>query len=611
MERYQYEPLQDQGQDIRLITLLPGEFDDQIRVQIRHVPLLAKEIAKMPTILTGWNVYETRERRIIFWGPDRNKSWDHPDPDFSPELYGDRQDREVASVDFAALSYEWGPEQNMEDIHVLAADGSTTRGKLKSSFNRLRLSGKTKGLKKAGFTSRLPVRQNIAIALRHIRHTTTRSHFWVDAISINQDDTSERSRQVSRMQEIYSLAPRVIVWLGESSSTSTAALSTLEYLGGQCLLYYLIRHPEARERDRWDPRTPLPYDIQTWNAISELYGRSYFNRLWIWQEIVLADDRAVVYCGGEKLDWPTFRRAVVRTFQQQSNMPEQLRRRFQHVNALAMFGTDYALDSYMYETRNQQCADPRDRIYAIRGLLDRGLANRITPDYGRTVADVYKDAVLAFLEIDGFLDLVNQCDIGSRAIVRLPSHHPPYKLELLGVRCATLEHVGAQAIDPECVGKTLKMMRDWFPEDLCDARYIIGESLVDVHATILCGNVLADAFVRNEGYITRADARKSYLAYISPKDDGSEESNREIADDRYVQSILGRSWGSVLLKTREGYVGTGPPSAKQGDVVCVLLGSSLPLLLRTALPKDFQVVGAVYMHGLMQGEAFLGYLPSP
>jgi hypothetical protein len=42
-----------------------------------------------------------------------------------------------------------------------------------------------------------------------------------------------------------------------------------------------------------------------------------------------------------------------------------------------------------------------------------------------------------------------------------------------------------------------------------------------------------------------------------------------------------------------------------------LLGSDLPVLLRPTVSGDFIVVGSCFVHGLMDGEALLGAIPSP
>lgn len=49
----------------------------------------------------------------------------------------------------------------------------------------------------------------------------------------------------------------------------------------------------------------------------------------------------------------------------------------------------------------------------------------------------------------------------------------------------------------------------------------------------------------------------------------------------------------------------------QGDYVCVLLGTELPIVLRPTTSGEFLIVGSYFIHGLMDGEALLGPIPSP
>ncbi|KAK3081087.1 hypothetical protein LTS18_010359 [Coniosporium uncinatum] len=55
--------------------------------------------------------------------------------------------------------------------------------------------------------------------------------------------------------------------------------------------------------------------------------------------------------------------------------------------------------------------------------------------------------------------------------------------------------------------------------------------------------------------------------------------------------------------TRDGRVGLGPVDLQEGDTVAILYGGKWPFVLR---PKGdhYLFIGACYIHGLMQGEAF-------
>jgi hypothetical protein len=56
------------------------------------------------------------------------------------------------------------------------------------------------------------------------------SLMWIDAICINQTDPAERASQVLLMDEIYSKASRVIVWLGKDESDVKETLLILTHV---------------------------------------------------------------------------------------------------------------------------------------------------------------------------------------------------------------------------------------------------------------------------------------------------------------------------------------------------------------------------------------------
>lgn len=61
------------------------------------------------------------------------------------------------------------------------------------------------------------VTKNLYLALRRLRRFAAIRRVWVDQICIDQGANDERSNQVSRMGEIFSLASNVLIWLGESA----------------------------------------------------------------------------------------------------------------------------------------------------------------------------------------------------------------------------------------------------------------------------------------------------------------------------------------------------------------------------------------------------------
>jgi len=78
------------------------------------------------------------------------------------------------------------------------------------------------------------------------------------------------------------------------------------------------------------------------------------------------------------------------------------------------------------------------------------------------------------------------------------------------------------------------------------------------------------------------------------------------------------SYGAILsatcdnrsfFVTKGGSVGIAPLSARPGDMVCVLLGCYSTVLLRQTRDDTYQLVGQSYMSGVNAGEALLGPLP--
>jgi len=61
---------------------------------------------------------------------------------------------------------------------------------------------------------RLLVTNNCEEALRHLRLPTKERRLWVDAITIDQGNSTEKEAQVKLMGDIYRAAKQTVVWLG-------------------------------------------------------------------------------------------------------------------------------------------------------------------------------------------------------------------------------------------------------------------------------------------------------------------------------------------------------------------------------------------------------------
>jgi hypothetical protein len=279
MPEYVYHGLNTRANEIRLLTLLPGSSDSPIQIYIEHaklIPLPAKQTQRLDfralqeTLPTGKTAHETPEGRYFFGERGAfTKYWNHPKQDFPKAKYAQYAiDESVAEVDYEALSYEWGAVNEESNHHISVIDPDTAPGE--------------------GVAS-LSIRENLFQALKHIRYVDKSRRLWVDAICINQGDLQERGREITKMARIFSLAYRTIVWLGRASKDSDLAIETIKLWASWYIkdMHDLrcYRNPSGAFKDAegWKPIDDAKQatDSDTLAAVSSLFGRSYFRRLWV------------------------------------------------------------------------------------------------------------------------------------------------------------------------------------------------------------------------------------------------------------------------------------------------------------------------------------------
>jgi hypothetical protein len=137
---------------------------------------------------------------------------------------------------------------------------------------------------------------------------------WIDALCINQGDTTEKNRQVKVLGDIFSSATGVLMWLGPEADESRPAFELLEKLSQEIEMdVYTLQIQSSSQytsTDWADTTRLLPFVAGKLTPVHALYERAYFRRTWICQEIVLAK-QATVYCGKQRMDWQGFRRATL------------------------------------------------------------------------------------------------------------------------------------------------------------------------------------------------------------------------------------------------------------------------------------------------------------
>lgn len=65
---------------------------------------------------------------------------------------------------------------------------------------------------------------------------------------------------------------------------------------------------------------------------------------------------------------------------------------------------------------------------------------------------------------------------------------------------------------------------------------------------------------------------------------------------------LGPTRGRVFFSTTTGYIGLAPHGTVEGDVIYIVLGASVPYVLRPLAGDDYTLIGEAYVQGIMRGE---------
>jgi hypothetical protein len=81
------------------------------------------------------------------------------------------------------------------------------------------------------------------------------------------------------------------------------------------------------------------------------------------------------------------------------------------------------------------------------------------------------------------------------------------------------------------------------------------------------------------------------------------------SEERFLEGAHNSWRGRSVFRTRAGFFGLAPCAAREEDVLVVLLGCRSPLVLRPAGSK-YRILGVAYCGGFMCGEALLGGFPT-
>jgi hypothetical protein len=455
------------------------------------------------------------------------------------------------------------------------------------------------------------------------------------------------------MGEIYRLASRVVAWLGPEEDNSNRGMELMDYLGSQVVTsfggsYGLRPALGTTDASLSDSEMALPFDATELEAIYHLICRDWFDRLWVRQEISLANVDGVVVCGSREVAWHRFRTALAALFRKKHKLfplSSQLESQIDRIRGFIFQPPNVRLSQLRHYFEYAECGDPRDRIYGVLSLLPRDAgALGIQPDYTKTAIQIYEDATLRHLNNGYRLDILFQCELPGNGVPAGPSWVPDWSSKSRNVwdwdkmsassklvdwfshnsnnRTLTLAGIVSEVIDDVQpiqfqlgmgTKDVFKAIHAMLPRGIrLDSQYVGGGSLLEAYTrTLMCG-MLADNYEPQppRGVIPTFDQAADIVTQLAAEGFEYKEADYDYDISRkFTRFTRNYLLGKHLFRGRDGHIGIAPPSARSGDHVCILVGSNAPLIFRPTGAGRHLLVGPCYMWGAMQGECLLGPLP--
>jgi hypothetical protein len=523
--------------------------------------------------------------------------------------------------EYDALSYTWGTEHNLMNIDINGYD--------------------------------CPVTPNLHDALQQFclnqhKNGVAKRKLWIDAICIHQADNAEKSSQLMLMKDIYAGASNVLAWLGKPDGLTELAFDTLERFAAAdgtqdgSATYRDILHTADERRA----------------AIDLFIRRPYFDRVWIIQEIVVAK-KATVFCGPFSMTFDKLYLACQRMtgsgffpFSAQISKLTYLgdwRGYFQKMDG---YEREEAFDLKVFiDSRDKSATDPRDKVYALRGIANSVIVEGITVDYNNSVERVYTDLAKHLLKAQPGLRVLSAVVLQHRkySTLHLPSWVPDWSQRQWGggilqkyYRFAPSKLFKAGGIgksrvikaeDSETIcleGIRLDTVKSISPVksilmDKENNKFVITETKLREMATEatsqeiypFTGEMSWKAFFRTLTADRSALSTRIHEEYRAKFFSAFRDWNLSHPHGDPPDELPAAAWAEIsktlgaiiedkiMFITDRGYLGLGQEGSKVGDVVCILCGGETPFMLRqSSAPNQrrFQFLSECYVHGVMDGE---------
>lgn len=396
-----------------------------------------------------------------------------------------------------------------------------------------------------------------------------------------------------------------------------------------------------------------------WKALHALYSLPWFSRLWVIQEFNASQILCSVW---GKCIQDSRLIALIATWISHDNAIVERELHSTHVYCCGImnhrhfkqFRTKY-LTERLWLASTYLVTDPRDAIFAMMDTKFTSKYQSLEPDYSRSRADVYKDFTRAHIqETQGLrvLDYVSHPDSELFKPSWVPRWDKKTSGSVIGVDCyfnaskgseSFLQRVDIQKLvsseelvvsgiifdeivtsSDSLINSKLSLdphknaarpgptscKKEWESLLQPTAHYQTQDVYLDAYAaTLTCGYNLDQTRVnedqrRDEFAHFLDDATQGQLRIPAWNGSDNQDTSAEFDPFKFRRTVNIWTRRRRMFWTAQGYIGMGPSCAKEHDNIAILFGGNVPFIIRQSVrqPDKYQLVGEVYVHGIMDGE---------
>jgi hypothetical protein len=398
-------------------------------------------------------------------------------------------------------------------------------------------------------------------------------------------------------------------------------------------------------------------------GLRSLIERPYFTRVWPLQEIALARSCCILMGTSTELDiravllMPHEERGIFKPGTPLGPLAVAVRTQYEQATSLHRQlltlsqqrpSSSPSVSIVLLGARSLQATEPRDKVFALHGLLQRWNASSLeSPDYTKSIQEIYVNTAAAAISIDGSLRILG--GLTGSSIFNLPSWCPDWSDHQHITEVAEWQNhkatgqskpqFGIEKLELSITGSVVDLVCEehftFPPTSILHEGNNLTETLSDHFDSpssipIHCYEILFHSFSLDiwKNVAMRAlDIERSYLEYIRKDFERMVESKNFVGRSAFHKMVtserrnprLGKlphqGWPYLhaglcrrldrkkLFRTQHGRLGIASPETKVGDSILLLQGCNLPMVAR-ADGENWRLIAPAYIQqdGMMDGK---------